>query len=69
MLTREICKRCGRESAVGFHVPDDVWLAVVHGRWDVLCTACFAEEGDVQYILWDASIAFFPVSLVTFERE
>jgi hypothetical protein len=58
MLTREICKRCNRESAVGFSVPDSVWFSVVPYEYSgsVLCLGCFA---------WDRDIAFFPVSLVT----
>jgi hypothetical protein len=68
-MTREICKRCGRTSAVGFHVPDDVWAKVSRGRWNVLCVACFAEEGDALRVRWDADIDFYPVSRVTFDRK
>lgn len=48
----EVCKRCFRRNCVGFHLPDDVWSAVVAGRWSLLCTTCFdelADEAGVAY--------------------
>jgi hypothetical protein len=65
IVTREHCKNCGRISAVGFHVPDDIWAGVVpeHLRERVLCIACFAMFGDESLTLWDAKIDFYPVPL------
>lgn len=70
MNTREICKACGRESAVGFSVPDDVWLAAAgEFYWNkVLCIGCFAARADARRVRWDLDIHFWPVSLVTFEE-
>ena len=65
MSSREICKRCGRESAVGFLVPDARWSAVAQGRWNILCVGCFSEVADALRLRWDAAIAFYPVSLAT----
>lgn len=42
----EICKRCGRRNCVGFDLSEETWNAVVHGRWNVLCTTCFDEEAE-----------------------
>lgn len=69
MMTREVCKRCDRESAVGFRVPDDLWKMVTQGRWNVLCVACFTEEADALHVQWDEVIEFFPVSRVTLEAS
>jgi hypothetical protein len=70
-MTREVCKRCFRESAVGFSVPDDVWAAVkaraLPHAGNVLCLACFTEAGDELRIKWDRDIQFWPVSRVTHE--
>lgn len=64
---REICADCGRVSPVGFHVPDEVWEAVLPDeyRHEVLCIMCFARRADRQYIAWDEEITFFPVSKQT----
>jgi hypothetical protein len=70
-MTREICKACYCESAVGFSVPDEIWRAVAARALpvagNVLCLACFAETADELRIKWDDDIQFWPVSLVTFE--
>lgn len=66
MLSREICKRCGSESGVGFNVPDDVWHQINQGRWNTLCLCCFVQVADALRIQWDKKIEFYPVSLVTF---
>lgn len=66
MATREICKCCGRISAVGFDVPDDVWARIVPERYSTLCLACFAMFGDESGIAWDQEITnFSPVSLAS----
>ena len=48
----EICKRCDRRNCIGFSVPDEVWSAVVRGRWGVLCTSCFDEEAEAAGIAY-----------------
>jgi hypothetical protein len=67
--TREICKRCHEESAVGFTVPDEVWAAVVPEslQGSVLCVRCFTDLGDQNRVQWDRQIEFWPVSRVTLE--
>jgi len=65
--SRETCKACYHVNPIGFHVPDDVWLAVVpeclQGR--VVCVQCFARLADEKLIPWDRDIEFFPVSMAT----
>ena len=63
--SREICKLCYHVNAVGFSVPDDVWLAIVPPEFEnrVVCLTCFARLGDEKGIEWDREIEFFPVSL------
>jgi hypothetical protein len=46
----EWCKRCDRRNNVGFWLSDDVWNAVVRGRWNVLCPTCFDEEAEAAGI-------------------
>ena len=65
--TREICKLCWQINVVGFHVPDDVWTAVVppEVRERIVCLPCFARLADEKLVPWDRDIALFPVSLAT----
>lgn len=66
MRTREICKACNRESAVGFHVPDEIWEATPRAvDLRVLCVGCFTHLADAAGLEWDRDIQFWPVSLVT----
>jgi hypothetical protein len=62
---REMCGLCHRVSAVGFHVPNEVWKAVVHNSRieDIHCLNCFIERADEKLIAWDSDISFYPVSL------
>jgi hypothetical protein len=57
----ELCKRCGRRNCVGFQVSDSIWSAVVRGRWNVLCTACFDEEAELVNVTYCFD-AVWPVS-------
>ena len=69
---REVCKRCFRENAVGFLVPDEVWQAVVPKRYrnKVLCISCFDEFATRRGIDWSAGpVLFWPVSGVAARRE
>jgi len=64
-LTREVCKRCGRENPLGFSVPDDVWKAAVPSEYQdkVLCIMCFDELATEAGIDWSATpIQWYPVS-------
>lgn len=65
--TREICQRCHKTSAVGFHARKDIWLAVAGRHWSdsILCLACFAQLGDEKHIQWELGIEFHPVSYAT----
>jgi hypothetical protein len=64
---REICKLCYHVNAIGFRVPDNVWVAVVpyYVRDSVVCLACFTRLGDEKNVPWDREIEFFPVSRMT----
>ena len=55
-LRRETCKRCWRENAVGFSVPNDVWRAVVPARHieNVLCLTCFDRYATARGVDWTA---------------
>lgn len=66
---REICQCCSLTSAVGFTVPDTIWLAASGGRFRVLCLGCFTTMADEARLPWDKDIRFHPVSLVTFEEQ
>lgn len=64
-LTREICKRCGRENPLGFTVPDEVWLKAVplEYRNVTLCILCFDELATYARVNWTKTpIKFWPVS-------
>ena len=65
--TRETCAICGRISPVGFWVPDDIWYAVVHPRYQnsILCLLCFIARADERLVAWDLEIKLYPVSFAT----
>ena len=65
--TRQICKLCYQINVVGFHVPGDVWAAVVPecAQNGVVCLPCFARLADEKLVPWDRDIEFLPVSLAT----
>lgn len=51
---QQTCKACGRPDKFDFHVPDEVWAAVVPEKYRnrVVCLYCFddfAVEADVGY--------------------
>lgn len=60
--TREVCGLCGRVSAVGFHVPDAIWRAVMGDSQAIACVGCFTRRADEKYVEWDRDIQFYPVS-------
>ena len=66
--TREVCKLCYHINAVGFRVPNEVWIAVVPSnlREAVICLACFTRLADERLVSWEAGIELFPVSLATY---
>ena len=61
---RERCSLCHEVSRVGFWVPNEIWLSVVHPNriHDILCLRCFSRLADEKNIQWDKDIKFFPVS-------
>lgn len=65
--TRERCAACQRISPVGFHVPNEIWEAVVHPHFcnSILCLFCFASRADEKLIMWERDIKLFPVSLAS----
>lgn len=72
MVTREICKCCGRENPLGFHVPDDVWERAVPEPYKnrVLCIMCFDHFATAAGVDWtDTPVEFYPVSGVYFARS
>jgi len=64
---QQTCKVCGRPDKFDFHVPDEVWVAVVPEEYRnrVVCLGCFdefAQERRVDYatrlsVLWFAGRA------------
>src|SRR5688572_14159858 len=51
---QQTCKICNQPDKLDFHVPDDVWFAVVPARFQnrVVCLYCFdecARENNVDY--------------------
>lgn len=69
MSCREVCKLCGRVSAVGFRVPDPTWERVSQGRWSVLCLTCFTGIADEIGVKWCQEIDFYPVSRAALEER
>lgn len=67
MMSREVCKRCGNESGVGFTVPDELWAAVSQDRWNILCVNCFVQVADALRLRWDTAITFYPMALASLE--
>lgn len=65
--SREVCKLCFEVNAIGFSVPDRVWLQVVpeHVRTRVVCLRCFVRLADEKLVPWDREIELFPVSLAS----
>jgi hypothetical protein len=65
--TRERCAVCHKISSVGFHVPNELWLAVVHPQFNnsILCLNCFISYADEKQAKWDRVIKFYPVSLAS----
>ena len=63
--TRERCGVCHKISPVGFHVPNELWDAVVHPQFNnsILCLNCFISYADEKLARWDTVIKFYPVSL------
>ena len=52
--TQLTCKACGRSDKFDFHVPDELWQAIVPLRFQghVVCLCCFddfAKEKDINY--------------------
>lgn len=64
----EWCKRCDRSVTVGFQIPDEVWAAVVQGRFSVVCLPCFDELSAGTGIEWEKDIVFYPVSRATWDE-
>ncbi len=66
--TGEICKRCFREHACGFQIPDNMWNTVVEERYNVLCLTCFDELATEKGIKWDHVVTHLaPVSRLSWK--
>lgn len=65
--SRETCSECGKISAVGFHVPDEIWRQAIppDRQQDIFCIGCFVLYADRRYLPWDGEIEFYPVSKKT----
>lgn len=65
IATRERCQVCHQIRGLGFHVPNEVWAAVVHPslRDSILCLPCFADRADAKLIPWERGLTIYPVSL------
>lgn len=59
---RPTCGMCHDVSVIDFLVPGDVWIEVVHPRYQgsVLCLRCFARRADEKLIDWSQGIQLFP---------
>jgi len=54
MYEGQVCKVCGRPDMVYYHLPDELWAAIVPGRYRnrVVCLSCldsFAVEKKIDY--------------------
>ena len=54
MSSHQTCKACGHRDKFDFHLPDDIWAAVVPAQFRsrVVCLSCFdgfAHEADIDY--------------------
>lgn len=65
--SRERCGHCQEYSAVGFWVPNIIWVQVMpeKHRDTVCCLRCFARMADERLVQWDDDIKFYPVSLAS----
>jgi hypothetical protein len=62
-LQLQTCKACGYRDKFDFHVPDEIWEAVVPAylRGRVVCLACFddfAEERGIDYAAHVSTLYF-----------
>jgi hypothetical protein len=59
LLRHQTCKACGIRDKWNFHVPDEVWLAVVpkHLQNRVVCLPCFDEFAKEQGVDYAAHIS------------
>ena len=65
----EVCKRCQRRNTVGFHVPEELWRAIVKGRWSLLCLTCFDEVAEAEKVEYDIPQRdLYPVSWSAWKR-
>lgn len=61
---QQTCKVCGRPDKFDFHVPDEIWEAVVPPEFQrhVVCLTCFddfAIARDIDYARWLAKDFYF----------
>jgi len=52
------CK--GRRNIIGFHVPDEIWNAVVPKGINIVCLACFDEMAQAKGIKYQSVLKVFP---------
>lgn len=66
MITRMKCQYCHKRHATHFHVPEEMWLAVIPEPqcYGEVCLDCFIAEADEKLIRWCEAITITPMSLV-----
>ena len=57
---QQTCKMCGQPEKFDFHVPDDVWRAVVPEAFQhyAICLYCFDEEAAANGIQFAADLQY-----------
>ena len=55
---QQTCKMCGQPDKFDFHVPDEIWRAVVPTAFQtlVVCLYCFDEEAAARGVRYAAAI-------------
>jgi len=63
------CRICGKREKFDFHVPDEIWEAVVGEGGGVVCLSCFddlAKKKEVQYAASLGKEVYFAGDQATF---
>ena len=67
---QQTCKKCGRPDKFDFHVPNDIWEAVVGIEYKnkVVCLSCFDDIANTKGIKYSDSlqVVYFAGSRATF---
>ena len=55
---QQTCKMCGQPEKIDFHVPDEIWAAVVPAEFRQLavCLYCFDDEAAAKGVRYAATL-------------